>query len=133
MDILKRKIIIALLWIIWAMSMSVFMFVRFLEPGVIQEVIGGSFDGMSIGEGRLLFLSFFWFIAWILAYLSLVLKDIACHRLNFTLGIIATIALFIGFILRAMAGHSIAMLIDYFLAVIATALIAWHARKIPTQ
>jgi hypothetical protein len=63
----------------------------------------------------------------------MVLKNSVNRWMNIVLGVIATVALFVGFIQRTIAGHSIAMLIDYFLAFIATALIAYHAWKIPKQ
>jgi hypothetical protein len=133
LELLKRKTIIAVLWIIWAMSMTVFMFVFFLEPGVIKGIVSGGFDGMRISQGSLFFVATFWFVPWILAYLSLTLKSSTCRWLNFILGILFTIGLLIGLVRRAIDGQPVAMIADYFLAVVATALIAWHAWKLPEE
>ncbi len=133
MELLKRKTIIAVLWIIWAMSMTAFMFVFFLEPGVIEGIISGEFDGMWIGQGSLFFIATFWFVPWILAYLSLTLKSSANRWLNFILGLLFTIGLLTGLIRRVIDGQSFAMIVDYLMAVVATALIAWHAWKLPKE
>jgi len=133
MELLRWKTRIAVLWIIEAVGMSVFMFLSFMEPGRIEGIMAGEFGGMQIGEGVLFFLAIFWFIPWIMAWLSLTLKDSANRWTNFVLGILFAIFLAIGLIESAIGGESAAILVDYFLGIVAAALIAWYAWKWPKQ
>ena len=133
MELLRYKAIIAVLWIIEAVAMSVYMFLRFMEPGVIEGIISGQFGSSQISEGFLFYLAIFWFIPWILAFLSLTLKDSANRWTNFVLGILFVIFLIIGLIESATGGKSAAILVDYFLGIVAAALIAWFAWRWPKQ
>lgn len=133
MELLRRKTIIAVLWIIEAVAMSVYVFFRFLEPGVIEGIMSGQFGSMQISEGLLFYLAIFWFIPWILAFLSLVLKDPANRWTNFVLGILWAIGLVYGLIESATGGKSAAIIVDYFIGIVAAVLIAWYAWKLPKQ
>ena len=119
MELLRWKTIIAVLWIIEAVAMSVYMFLRFMEPGFIEGIISGQFGSSQISEGFLFYLAIFWFIPWILAFLSLTLKDSVNRWTNFIMGILWAIALVYGLIHSAIGGGSAAILVDYFLGIVA--------------
>ena len=133
MEALRWKARFAVLWIIEAFGMSVFMFLFFMEPGIIEGIISGQFGSSQISEGFLFDLAIFWFIPWIMAFLSLTLKDSANRWTNFVLGILFVIFLIIGLIEQTTGGKSAAILVDYFLGIVAAALIAWYAWKWPKQ
>ena len=114
--------------------MSVYMFLRFMEPGFIEGIISGQFGSSQISEGFLFYLAIFWFIPLILAFLSLTLKDSANRWTNFVLGILWAIGLVYGLIILSVGGKSAAILVGYSLGIVAaTALIAWYAWKWPKQ
>jgi len=133
MELLRWKARFAVLWIIEAFGMSVFMFLFFMEPGVIEGIISGQFGSSQISEGFLFYLAIFWFIPWIMAFLSLTLKDSANRWTNFVLGILFVIFLAIGLIEQTIGGKSAAILVDYSLGIVAAALIAWYAWKWPKE
>jgi len=133
MELLRWRTRIAVLWIILAVGLSAYMFLRFMEPGVIEGIISGQFGSSQISEGYLFYLAIFWFIPWIMAFLSLVLKDSANRWTNFVLGILWAIGLVYGLIHSAIGGQSAAILVSYSLGIVAAALIAWYAWKWPKQ
>jgi len=133
MELLRWKTRIAVLWIIEAVGMSSYMFLSFMESGKIEGIMAGEIGGMQISEGVLFFFAIFWFIPWILAFLSLTLKDSANRWTNFVLGILWAIGLAYGLIESAIEGESAAILVGYFLGIVAAALIAWYAWKLPKQ
>jgi hypothetical protein len=133
MEILRRKTLIAVLWVIWAMGMSVFMFLSFMKTGEIEGIISGEFNGMQINDGLLLWFGAYWFIPWILAFLSLTLKGSANRWVNFIMGILFTLGLGSGSIVQAINGQPFAIIIDYIICVIVTIIIAWNAWKLPKR
>ena len=112
MELLRWKTIIALLWIIEAAGFSAYMLMR-------------------ISEGVPLYFSVFWFIPWILAFLSLTLKGSANRWTNFFLGILYAICLVYSLINSAIRGQVAAILVNYILGIGAAALIAWYAWRWP--
>ena len=133
MELVRWKTRIAVLWIIEAVGMSVYMFLRLMEPGVMQEIISGRLDGNPISEGFLFYLAIFWFIPFIMAFLSLVLRDSANRWTNFVLGILWAIGFVYGLIHSATGGQSAAIIVAYFLGIVFSALIACFAWKWPKQ
>ena len=135
MELLRWKTRIAVLWIILAVCFSAYLFLRFMEPGIIEGIISGQFgkSQSQISEGFLFYLAIFWFIPVIMAFLSLTLKGSSNRWTNFVLGLLVAIAFVYGLIESARMGHSAAILVDYFLGIVAAALIAWYALKWPEQ
>jgi hypothetical protein len=133
MELLRWKTRLAVLWIILAMGFSAYVFLRFLEPGIIEGIISGQYGGSQISEGLLFYLAIFWFIPWILAWLSLTLKGSANRWTNFVMGILWAIGFVYGLTESAMGGTSAAILVVYILGIVAAALIAWYAWKWPKQ
>lgn len=130
MGILKQRTIIALLWMVWAMGMTVFILLRMLEPGSLSAIISGEFDGMSISEGSLLVMSAWWFACWILAYLTMTARMSISRWMNVIFGALAAAAMVMGLVTRIGDGHSVAMIVDYALALLASGLIVWHAWRL---
>ena len=133
MEALRWKARFAVLWIIEAFGMSVFMFLFFMEPGVIEGIISGEIEGRLISEGLMFYFAIFWFIPWIMAWLSLTLKASTSRWISFILGIIFAIYLLIGLIAQSCEGRYVALLVGYFLGAVAGVLIAWHAWKLPKE
>jgi len=135
MELLRWKTRIAVLWLILAVGFSAYMFLRFMEPGIIEGIISGQFgrSQSQISEGFLFYLSIFWFIPWIMAFLSLTLKGSANRWTNFVLGLLVAIAFVYGLIESARMGHSAVILVDKSIGFVAAALIVWYALKWPEQ
>ena len=130
MEILKQRMIIAVLWMVWAMGMTVFIIIRMLEAGSISEIISGKFDGIILGEGSLLVMSAYWFLCWILAYLTMITRVSISRWMNVVFGTLAAVVMIMGLVTRISNGHAIAMIVDYAIALIASGLIVWHAWKL---
>jgi len=123
------------LWIILAVGFSAYMFLRFVEPGFIDGIISGVFgrSQSQITEGYLFYLATFWFIPFIMAFLSLTLKDSANRWANFVVSVLIAIAFIYGFVISVDRGHSAAVLADKSIGLIAASLIGWYAWKWPRQ
>ena len=114
MELLRWKTRIAVLWIILAVCFSAYLFLRFMEPGIIEGIISGQFgkSQSQINEGFLFYLAIFWFIPFIMAFLSLTLKGSSNRWTNFALGVLVAFAFVYGLVVSARMGHSVAILVD---------------------
>ena len=133
MELLRCKTRIAVLWLIQAIGMSAAMILFFMEPGFLEDIMAREVLGMEIGEGVMFWLAIFWFIPWIMAWLSLTLKASTNRWISFVFGILFAIYLIIGLIAQSAEGRYAALLVGYFLGVVAGVLIAWHAWKLPKE
>jgi hypothetical protein len=133
MELLRWKMRISILWIMEAIGMSVYMFLLFTKAGVIQGIMAGNINGMSISEGLRFYLAIFWWIPFLMAFLSLTLKDSANRWTNFVLGVLFAIICTIGLAKSAIEGMPPSIVVDYFIGVVFAALIAWYAWKWPKQ
>ena len=88
MELLRCKARLSVLWIAMAAGTVSAMFLSFLAPGTMEEVIAGEYGGMKISEGFLSIYSLFFIIPLLMAILCLNLKRSANRWLNFILGII---------------------------------------------
>jgi hypothetical protein len=133
MELLRWKTRIAVLWLIHAIGMSAAMILFFMDTGVIEGIISGEFFGGKITEGSMFWMAIFWYIPWIMAWLSLTLEDSVNRWTNFILGILLAIYLVFGLIYHSIGGRPAAILVGYFLGIVAAALVAWYAWKWPKQ
>jgi hypothetical protein len=133
MELLRWKTRISILWIIEAVGMSVYMFLLFTKAGVVQGIMAGSINGMPINEAVRFYLAIFWWIPFLMAFLSLTLKDSANRRTNLVLGILFAVFCTIGLVKGAIEGMPVSILVDYFIGVVFAVLIAWYAWKWPKQ
>ena len=87
MDDLKQKI--SVLWIFFALMMTVHYVMYIFEPGALQQVNAG----VIVLSPALAILELFvnWFIPLTMAFLTLSLKDDLNRRVNLIMGIIFTI------------------------------------------
>jgi hypothetical protein len=129
-EIIRQRAIIAVLWLVWAMGMTVFILIRMLEPGSISEIISGEFDGIVLSEGSLLVTSSWWFACWILAYLTMTIRVSISRWMNIVFGGLAAVAMVMGLATRISNDHATAMIVNYAIALIASGLIVWHAWKL---
>jgi hypothetical protein len=133
MELLRWKTRISILWVIEAVGMSVYMFLLFTKAGVIQGIMAGNINGMSISEAVRFYLAIFWWIPFLMAFLSLTLKDSANRRTNLVVGILFAVFCTIGLVKGAIEGMPASILVDYFIGVVFAVLIAWYAWKWPKQ
>lgn len=134
MEILAWKVRISLLWLFCAVAMSAAMVLSFMEPGVIEEMMSGEVEGFQISAGFLLFMSLFWLIPLVMAFLSLTLKDAANRWANIILGIVFAVFTIVDVIAHTMKGEPpVGHLLIVLSMIVVPALIAWHAWKWPTQ
>jgi hypothetical protein len=129
-EIIRQRAIIAVLWLVWAMGMTVVILIRMLEPGSISEIISGEFDGIVLSEGSLLVTSSWWFACWILAYLTMTIRVSISRWMNIVFGGLAAVAMVMGLATRISNDHATAMIVNYAIALIASGLIVWHAWKL---
>jgi hypothetical protein len=133
MELLRWKTRISILWIMEAIGMSVYMFLLFTKAGVIQGITAGNINGMSISEGLRFYLGIFWWIPFVMAFLTLTLKDRANRWTNFVVGMLLAIFCTIGLVKGAIQGMPPSIVVDYFIGVVFAALIAWYAWKWPKR
>jgi|GEM_PF-322715 hypothetical protein len=130
-ELLSWKTRIAILWMIEAEGMSVYVFLLFLKPGIVQGIMAGNLGGWPITQGLGFFFAIFWWIPFAMAFLSLTLKDPPNQWTNLVMGMLIAIFCVIGLIESAIKGFPAAIPVDYFIGVLAGALIAWCAWKWP--
>ena len=135
MELLRWKARLSVLWVFIAVGFSAVMFLSFMEPGVIENLISGKHDGTQIGEGLIFLFAILWIIPLIMAFLSLTLKGSANRWTNFALGIFFAIFYVVDFI-NNLTGEelpAIASVVMFVLLIVVPALITWFAWKWPKQ
>jgi hypothetical protein len=132
MEILRWKTRISILWVIKAMGFSAYTLTALMQPGTIKEVMAGTLFGAPITAQAQLFVTFFWWIPWVLAWLSLTLKDTANKWTNLVFGILLALGL-IGSLIQDASHASIALFVNYIVGIVVSLLIAWYAWKWPKQ
>ena len=134
MELLRCKARLSVLWVFMAVGMSAFMFLYFMMPGTLEEVMAGKIEGMQLSEGMMVGYSLYWLIPLIMAVLSLTLSGSANRWLNFVLGILFALWFILGIFENSVVSEeSVAILIMYIAAIVVGGLIAWFAWKLPKQ
>jgi hypothetical protein len=128
MELLRWKTRLAVLWIILTVNFTAFLFVSLLEPGAIKELLETQANQGTNSPMLVLF-----FIPFIMAWLSMTLKDSANRWTNLLLGILNAVFFIYEFIQYAAAGRPSTILIDVFFALVVTILIIWYAWTWPKQ
>jgi len=130
MENLALKVRISVLWLFYAVTWPVAMLLFLLGPGGIEQVMSGEVEGTQITTGFLLFMSLFWLIPLIMAFLSVTLRDAANRWANLILGIVVA-----AFEVLHMLGHLLQgqltslHLVSSVASIVVPALIAWYAWK----
>ena len=127
---LKTRIVV--LWIFMAVAMSAHGVLAFMEPGMIEEMMSGTIEGVEMGPAMMLFMALFWWVPLVMAFLSVTLKDSANRWTNIVVGIIFTL-LNIWHLIGHIANPSAAQLLIIASTVVVTALIVWYAFRWPKQ
>jgi hypothetical protein len=133
MELLRWKARLSVLWVFMAVSMSAFMFLMFMMPGVIEEMMAGEFEGVPLSEGMMVVYALFWLIPLVMAVLCLTLNGSANRWLNFVLGIIFALFLIFDIVSHLAAGEaaSVALWLIGIAMIVVPAFIAWFAWKLP--
>jgi len=132
MEMLRWKTRISILWVIKAMGFSAYTLTALMQPGTIKDVMSGTFFGAPITGQAQLFVTFFWWIPWVMAWLTLTLKNKANRWINLVFGILFAIGL-IGSLIQDASYASIALFVNYIVGIVVSLLIAWYAWKWPKQ
>ena len=129
MEKLTLKIRIAVLWLFMAVAMSAHGVLSVFEPGVIEQITSGE---MQISAGMFLFMSLFWLVPLIMAFLSVTLKDVANRWANIILGIVFAV-LNIFHLTEHFAHPLVHQLLIVCSTIVVAVLIFWYALKWPKQ
>lgn len=128
MELLRWKTRISMLWIILTVNFSAYLFLGLLSPGAIKELLETQASAGTRSSIAVLF-----FIPFIMAWLSLTLKDSVNRLTNLVLGILSAVFFVVQFIRYAAARTPTITLIDIVFAFVVTLLIVWYAWKWPKQ
>ena len=122
------KIRLSILWIFIAVGS--YRCTAFWDPGVLDQILAGEW-AEQMTEGMLLFMAFFWLIPFLMAFLTVTLKQENTNKwANAIVGIV-----FVGLNLFHFAEHAMIptahQLIIVGATVIAALLIVWYSWKWP--
>lgn len=134
MEVPMWRIRISVLWLILAIGMSASMILYLMAPGMLEEVMAGEMGGMEITEAMLMVFSIFWIIPFIMAFLTLISKEIHSRWANVILGLFFGIFYIVdiaGHVSRGepVGGHAL-MAVG---GIVAAFLIFWHGWKWPKE
>jgi hypothetical protein len=135
MELLRCKARLSVLWVFMAVGMSAFMFLYFMMPGTLEEVMAGKIEGMQLSEGMMVGYSLYWLIPLIMAVLSLTLSGSVNRWLNFVLGILVALLMIFDIASHLAAGEaaSVALWLIGIAMIVVPALIAYFAWKLPKE
>jgi len=132
MELLRWKARLSVLWVFMAVGTSAYMFLYFMMPGTIEEVMAGEMEGMELSGGILVVYALYWLIPLVMAVLCLTLNGSANRWLNFVLGILFALWFIAGIFEHVVMGEgSAAILLMFIVAIVVGALIAYFAWKLP--
>lgn len=122
------KIKISVLWLFASIAFLAHQIIVLMEPGVIAQLMAGIAEGQRISPDMILFFAILMLVPMIMAFLSLVLKDLLNRWLNIIVGTIFAVLWFISVIEAAQSAYWGGALMTLSAAV-ASALIVWYAWK----
>jgi hypothetical protein len=79
---------LSVLWVFQAVGFSAYTTLDTVRPGILEEMMAGTYEGIPLTEGVYLFFSLIWLIPLTMAFLSLVLKGSAIRWANLILSIV---------------------------------------------
>ena len=128
MENVALKMRLSILWIF--IAVGGYRCTGFWDPGVLDQILAGEW-AEQMTEGMLLFMAFFWLIPFLMAFLTVTLKEEKTNKwANAIVGIV-----FVGLNLFHFAEHAMIptahQLIIVGATVIAAILIVWYAYKWP--
>ena len=130
MKTLTLKIQILVLWIFTGASITAEVALYLYENGWIAKIISGDAD---IGPTDLVIWTCRWLIPFVLAFLTVVLKDRPSRTLNLVFGTIFLVFNVFQFAMRAATGQDLPafLIIIVLFSTVAAVLILWSAVKWP--
>lgn len=130
MKILTLKMRILVLWIFMAASITAEIALYLYEKGQIEKIISGE---MAISSSNLVLWTCRWLIPFVLAFLTVSLKDKASRITNLVLGAIFLVFNIFQFIMRLATGQDLPSFLIIIIAssIIASVLILWYAIRWP--
>jgi hypothetical protein len=118
------------LWLIQSASFTTYLIFESVER---RAANANQTTNIEQIKATLLAVAVFYFILWLMAWLSLTLKDAANRWTNFVLGVIFAVILAVVGLGYAKAGASSAMLFNVFWGFVAALLTIWYSWKWPKQ
>ena len=122
------KIKIAVLWLIGMLANLIRELIMLLEPGVIEQIMAGQFEGQTIGPELMLLLSVIFLIPLIMAFLSLALRN-SVNRWANIIVILVYLAFNLVLLARYLMNSSAYAVLLNLTGDVAAVLIAWYAWK----
>jgi len=130
-EVLRWKTRIALLWLIHMANFAAYLILSSMEPNAIAARQSGT--AQVVTDASRLSIVFLFCVPWLIAWLSLTLKDTASRWTNFVVGILFTVLL-VGTLISAQArGASVALRFNIFTGCAVALLTVWYAWKWPKQ
>jgi hypothetical protein len=115
------------LWLFMAITMSAHGVLSFMEPDLVNQLLSGQ---MMIDPVMFFFMTLFWWVPLVMAFLTVTLNDLVNRRLNMVMGAAFTILNIFHLIehLIQPSAHQLLLIIS---TVAVTALIFWYSWKWP--
>jgi len=120
------------LWFIYEVVGLAQVMLALMEPGAIEQIMAGEAKGMKIGPEFLLLSAILILVPFVMAFLSLTLKDSTNRWGNVIVGIVFT-GLGLTDLPTYLAKPSAYAVLMWLSTVVATALIVWYAWKSKEQ
>ena len=113
------------LWLFMAIAMSAHGVLSFMEPDLVNQLLSGE---MMIDPVMFFFMTLFWWVPLVMAFLTVTLNDMVNRRLNMVMGAAFTILNIFHLIehLIQPSAHQLLLIIS---TVAVTALIFWYSWK----
>jgi len=118
---------ISVLWLFWTVAFVITLIVGLFEPGVIEHIIEGELYGMQLTPELILATTIMMLVPLVMAFLSLILKDLINRWANVALGIVYTGICLFDWLSSPM--QPVYGVVLYIAKIAASALIVWYAWK----
>ncbi|WP_240664313.1 DUF6326 family protein [Methanosarcina sp. MSH10X1] len=122
------KIKISVLWLFASIAFLVHQILLLMEPGIIANLMAGEAEGQKIVPELILFFAILMLVPMLMAFLSLILKDLMNRRVNIIVGAIFAVIWLVGVVDAVQSAYWGGALMTLS-AVVASALIVWYAWK----
>jgi len=119
------------LWLIYGGASLASSIVGIFELGVIDQIIAGEVEGMTLGPEMLLLFTIILLYPLVMAFLSLTLKDSTNRWTNIIVGIVSAVLGLVGPVeyLAKQSAYSAYVTLIGIVGFVAAALIVWYAWK----
>jgi hypothetical protein len=134
LEIFRKKIRLAVLWIFIGTVMASYMVLSFLGPGVINNVMSGQYYGSEINNGLILaFLIPFWIVPFTMAVICLSLRNSWNRWVNIIVGAIVGVIEIISLFNSNSSEISASLLLFDIASIVGLVFIIWWAWRLPKQ